>query len=110
MLGLKFKPYSYTNWLTNSMKQSPSWEVKIASKFPAIYETRRFIIVFTRPPPPTGPYSEPDKSSPHPHNLSNPLAGDLPPVGCQYIRSYPPYLEDDSFNNNLTLWQETHLT
>jgi hypothetical protein len=37
---------------------------KLVKKFPAFYGTRRFIIVFTRHPPPLVPYTEPDQSSP----------------------------------------------
>jgi hypothetical protein len=43
--------------------------VQLAKKFPVFYRTRSFITVFTSQQPATGPYSEPDESSSHSHNL-----------------------------------------
>jgi hypothetical protein len=51
----------------NSMEQRPSWKRKIVTqlvkKFPAFYGTRKFITVVTKPG--TGPYPDPDASSPN---------------------------------------------
>jgi hypothetical protein len=50
------------------MEQDPSWEAdQLVKKFPAFYETRWFITVFTKPT--NRPYAESDKSSPHPPTL-----------------------------------------
>jgi hypothetical protein len=40
---------------------------QVGNKFPAFYGTPRLITVFTRAT--TGPYPEPDESSPHPLTL-----------------------------------------
>jgi hypothetical protein len=66
-------PYSERKMekLTDSMKQSHLQKlivVQLLKKFPAFYETRKFIIIFSHKPA-TGHYPEPYDSSSHPHTL-----------------------------------------
>jgi hypothetical protein len=46
-----WKPWKVEKiWETNSKGQSPSWETntRLAKKFPAFYDSRRFIVVIRR--------------------------------------------------------------
>jgi len=60
-----------TSPLTNSMKQTSSWESNSHSlkKYPAFYETRRLVTVITPTVHWTLSWAKPVESGPHPHNL-----------------------------------------